>query len=312
MEPPVISIIIPTRNRADLLSESLGSVLVQTHPTSEIIIVDDGSREDSRQQVRQWVQGDGRIHLHFLSQARGASFARNYGLEKATGEFILFLDDDDLIKPAMLASCLNHFSPDVDVVTCRSEFFFSQSRVPKDHPIYFLLTDNKLRDRKPGKWLRRLLPDEAKQLEKHPFHAILEICPPVHSSLIRRDAIGDIRFPESLTLGEDWYFWLCLAFKGVRFRYNPHVYASIRVHDANRAKGDRYHAENILKFHKMVKQSGMLTDSKAMFLNHSHLFITYSKAKGWPSLQYLLPMLKYPGLLPKYCLAYLARLMGAF
>ncbi len=110
-----VSIIIPTYNRATLLSEAIQSVIDQTWNDFELIIVDDGSTDDTATVVTQI--GDRRVR--FLHSAHGErSVARNLGLAAATGDFIAFLDDDDLFLPHRLECQATYLRThqDVDVV----------------------------------------------------------------------------------------------------------------------------------------------------------------------------------------------------
>jgi glycosyltransferase involved in cell wall biosynthesis len=96
----LVSVIIPTHNRAALLAEAIDSVLQQTFSDFELIIVDDGSTDDTPQVVAAY--DDPRIvYIRQDGQERGA--ARNRGVAAAHGEFITFLDDDDWFLPHKLA-----------------------------------------------------------------------------------------------------------------------------------------------------------------------------------------------------------------
>ena len=90
---PLISIIMPTYNRGSLISDAIDSVLNQTYFNWELIIVDDASSDDSRGVVSRYA--DGRVKYYRLDENGGVSRARNYGLQKAKGEFIAYLDSDN-------------------------------------------------------------------------------------------------------------------------------------------------------------------------------------------------------------------------
>lgn len=113
-----ISVVIPTYNRADLILEAVESVLAQTYPVLETIVVDDGSTDDTRQRLATWVkQGK----LRYIHQAKvGVSAARNRGVQEAKGELIAFLDSDDLFVPDKLEQQMAVFArdPDLGFVHC--------------------------------------------------------------------------------------------------------------------------------------------------------------------------------------------------
>ena len=99
----LVSVIIPTYNRVDLLPSAIKSVFSQTYDNYEIIVVDDGSTDDTGTVVKALCD-DYDERLRFVRQInQGACAARNHGLRLAKGEFVLFLDSDDLIAPDKLA-----------------------------------------------------------------------------------------------------------------------------------------------------------------------------------------------------------------
>ena len=95
----LVSIIIPTYNRAHLIGETLDSVLAQTYPNWECIVVDDGSIDDTENLVLAYVAEDVRIQYHKRPnyKIKGAPSCRNFGVEISKGSYIMWLDDDDLI-----------------------------------------------------------------------------------------------------------------------------------------------------------------------------------------------------------------------
>lgn len=92
---------MPVYNARTYLRQSVGSVLAQTCPSWELIIVDDGSTDDSYAICRELADGDTRIRL-FQKENGGPGAARNYGLDLARGEYILFADSDDAMEPQCL------------------------------------------------------------------------------------------------------------------------------------------------------------------------------------------------------------------
>ncbi len=102
-EPGLASVIIPTYNRARLLTEAMDSVLAQTYRPIELIVVDDGSTDHTRKAIEQWSSKCADDHLfrlsHFHQGNKGAPAARNLGLVQSHGEYIQFLDSDDILHP---------------------------------------------------------------------------------------------------------------------------------------------------------------------------------------------------------------------
>lgn len=93
MKPPFFSVIIPTYNRAEVLPNAIASILKQEHQLWELIIIDDGSTDATREVISGYK--DSRIKYYYQSRQE-RSKARNFGISKATGNFVCFLDSDDL------------------------------------------------------------------------------------------------------------------------------------------------------------------------------------------------------------------------
>lgn len=111
MNSPLVSIIIPTYNRAHLISETLDSVLAQTYTNWECIIVDDGSTDNTMEVVNSYINKDPRFQLHHrpMDKPKGGNAARNYGFEVSKGEYVNWFDDDDVMLPQFLEFKIDSF-----------------------------------------------------------------------------------------------------------------------------------------------------------------------------------------------------------
>ena len=98
----LVSIITPSYNSAKFIAETIQSVQNQTHQNWEMIIVDDGSSDETESVVLSIIQNDNRIQFHKLSQNSGAAVARNTGIEKASGDYMTFIDADDIWFPTFI------------------------------------------------------------------------------------------------------------------------------------------------------------------------------------------------------------------
>jgi len=117
--PPLVSVIIPTYNRAHLVGRAVQSVLDQTFQDFEVIVVDDASTDNTEDVVNGF--DDRRIQCVRLDRNSGAAHARNTGAQRATGEYLAFLDSDDTWYPELLAQqvvALTHAPPEVGMVCC--------------------------------------------------------------------------------------------------------------------------------------------------------------------------------------------------
>ena len=116
MNSPLISIIIPTYNRAHLIGETLDSILLQTYPNWECIVVDDGSADNTADVMRDNIKNDNRFQYHQRPDNRKKSpnSCRNYGFELSKGEYIKWFDSDDIMLPYLLEKQISSFVKNVD------------------------------------------------------------------------------------------------------------------------------------------------------------------------------------------------------
>lgn len=124
---PIVSVIIPAYNAADYIEQTLNSVCSQTLEDIEVIVVDDGSTDETRAIVSSFVERDRRVTL--IEQANQfAGIARNNGMDKASGDYLYFLDADDYIEPDALENMLGAIrETGADIAIARSEGFDNQS-----------------------------------------------------------------------------------------------------------------------------------------------------------------------------------------
>ena len=114
----MISVIVPVYNVEDYLEECLNSIQHQTYTDIEVILVNDGSRDGSKEICERYCQQDSRFHL-INQENKGLSGARNRGMTESSGEFITFVDSDDVLKEDMLEQLLKHMtSEEMDIVEC--------------------------------------------------------------------------------------------------------------------------------------------------------------------------------------------------
>lgn len=109
-----ISIIIPVYNSEEFLAECLDSILSQSYQEFEIILINDGSKDNSLKICEKYSANDDRIKL-FNTENSGVSAARNLGLKNAEGQLILFFDSDDIMPAETLKNHILHFDDDVDM-----------------------------------------------------------------------------------------------------------------------------------------------------------------------------------------------------
>jgi glycosyltransferase involved in cell wall biosynthesis len=203
-----VSVVIPTQNRSTWLRQSLRSALAQIDVTIEVVVVDDGSQDDTEAVVRN--MGDDRVALVRHQRSRGLSSSRNDGADRATGGWIAFIDDDDLWSPRKLA-LQRSAAEDAgrDWVYAGSVNIDDSLRV--------------LGGRPPPS------PDEVMRVIRRN-----NVVPGSASSVaIRRETFERIgRFDAGLASSEDWDMWLRLAAHGPP-AWVPEPLVGLRLHASN-------------------------------------------------------------------------------
>jgi len=120
MKNKKISIVIPTHNRENLLPRAINSALAQTYKNTEIIIVDDGSKDNTEKLVKKYMSQHGNIKYIKHKKALGGNAARNTGIRAACGEFIAGLDDDDEFTPDRIQLLIDNYSDEYSLITSRA------------------------------------------------------------------------------------------------------------------------------------------------------------------------------------------------
>lgn len=112
----LVSVFLPTRNRAALLVRCIDSVLAQTHRNLELIIVDDASSDSTAETLDRYARADSRVRVISQESPRGAPAARNLALHAARGTYATGIDDDDVMLPGRIAALVAEFDPAFSLV----------------------------------------------------------------------------------------------------------------------------------------------------------------------------------------------------
>jgi glycosyltransferase involved in cell wall biosynthesis len=122
----LVSIIIPTYNRASLIGDTIESLIHQTYHTIEIIIIDDHSTDNTEFIVNELIKKDKRISYHKrpINKPKGANACRNYGFSISKGEYVKWIDSDDVLVPEAIEKQLSVLiNPEADLCICRTKIF---------------------------------------------------------------------------------------------------------------------------------------------------------------------------------------------
>lgn len=185
-----ISVIVPVYNVAPYLAACVDSVLKQTFRQFELILVDDGSTDESGQICDQYQEQDSRVQVYHTENG-GVSRARNFAMAKARGDFFIFVDSDDTIEPDMLET-LYRFTqkgPEIDCVICPAQ---------SERADHYLLSS-----------LNEPIPVNT-PLSLSDCPQLMFIRPAVWNKLIRKEILvkNHIVFDTDLAIGEDLTFFL--------------------------------------------------------------------------------------------------------
>jgi glycosyltransferase involved in cell wall biosynthesis len=195
MTKPLVSVIMPAYNEARTISESMDSVLAQTFGDWELIVVDDGSIDDTRVIVDRYAARDKRIRC-IGQKNKGPAAARNTGLRQAAGEYIAFADADDLWVSDKLEKQLKALRSHQRLVSYSSAEYFYGKAAPQSRKV-IMFADEPPKTRK--EFLRSLLCGSKK----------LAV---TSSVMFPRDALARTgMFDEDLVNAEDWDLWIRMA-----------------------------------------------------------------------------------------------------
>ena len=245
---PLISIIIPCYNQALFLEETLQSVYQQQYQNWECIIVNDGSTDASESIIFDWVQRDKRFQYYKTTNS-GVSAARNYGLRIAKGEYIQFLDADDLLTADKLILSLDALQKyKVDIV-CSNYLVFT-AKVTVTEPPFSNLDHFEFNFYN----LARYWNDG--------------FTVPCHCWFFKASLLQNISFPLDLTAQEDWVMWLLIFQQKPKTFYLQNPLALYRRNPFGRTNAEGIFDETLLAIRYLKP---LLQDSDFQFLYESAL-----------------------------------------
>lgn len=225
-----VSIIIPIYNSEKYLDECLKSVINQTYKNTEIICVNDGSNDNSEKILKKYLK-ENKNMIYISQENSGQSIARNKGLEKATGDYILFVDSDDFIENNMVEKLIEPLIKDdeIDLSFCD----------------YYLYTDGKTEK-------CFTINEKEKDLKKQ----LILSAPSPCLKLFRKSYLKDFKFPENI-IYEDYAIIPALIARAKKVEYiQEHLYY-YRQHIASTTRNAKF-TENKMD---IIKASEILLNS---------------------------------------------------
>ena len=225
---PLVSVVIPTYNRADFVEQAIQSVLDQTYSNFEVLVIDDGSTDNSAELIQKMAETDKRIRFYQLKQNSGVSIARNKGLSLARGKYIAFLDSDDTAYPYWLETGVRFMEKNPQAVVGFTNIKY-----------YQLINNQK-------KFFSARIP-----LYEISWRSVAHIGSFVRAGFINRH---QIQFNPHYISAEDWDFYMQIMRKGGRIeRILPVIPLTlVRHHTSNPTQYYRAGEANSIKIQKSV------------------------------------------------------------
>lgn len=236
MNEKLISIITPAYNCGDYIAETIDSVINQTYKNWELIIVDDCSTDHTKEIVKEYIKKDNRIKYHLLDTNSGAAIARTKAMELANGDYMAFLDSDDLWYKEKLEK---------------------QIAFMKDKNYSFTCTDYEQIDEN-GQTLNRII----KTKTRTDYNGVLLSCPVGNSTVMYNvKELGKFKVPDIRKRNDD-ALWLQIL-KNEKYIYGlPEVLANYRIRP-NSISSDKF---ELVKYHwKLYREIENLSVLRSSF-----------------------------------------------
>ena len=274
---PLVSVIMTSYNYGSYISKAIESVLDQTFADFELVVIDDGSRDDSRDIIRKYASRDSRIKYVFNSANMGIAGTKNEGIRRSAGKFIGFLDSDDLWARDKLEKQIRILEKDEDLVVWTEAAIINRDgkqlrkkasvdiwrggRLEKQAGLYErsedLIVWSELEILETGQPGGQTFTDFFGVTERKKSGDIFgELLYgnyiPISSLMVKKDNLGDIRFDPGLKYENDYLFNLDLA-KKYRFRFIGEPLIKYRVHGKNATFRDTLGWDmDHIKFYELV------------------------------------------------------------
>jgi len=223
---PKISVIIPTHNRQNFLSRAIESVFSQTFCDFEMLIIDDGSTDQTKEAVKKYIVTQPDKIKYFYQDNKGPSAARNKGIQQASGEYVAFLDDDDEWLPDKLECQITGFSKNKNIGLAYTDYYIITEDLTAPH-IHHCEEFNRAKFEKMF-YVKNLISTPTIMARKECF-----------------EKLG--LFDEGLEVAEDWDMWLRL-FKQYDFLHIPQPLVKVNVGSTSQSSDGDKNLANDLKF----------------------------------------------------------------
>jgi glycosyltransferase involved in cell wall biosynthesis len=283
---PTISVIVPSYNHAQFLPERLMSIKNQTYTNIEIILLDDASKDNSAEILRDFQITEKRVNFLDVNQHNSGSVNQQWlkGLQHARGEFVWIAESDDLASPAFLLELLKQFEQDTEI-----GLVYCDSNIIDENGIVIGLYDYRYKFYK-NLWEQSFVIQGQKLIQD--YFIFRNIIPNVSSVLFKKSKLEEALTPNNFKYCGDWLCYINLAFASKIAFYDERL-NSFRKHENTTRwhNEESYRAElkekvTILRLIKSAEQS-LINDNFSKAL--SHLFSNRHKYKRMANLINTLP-----------------------
>lgn len=212
----LVSFIIPHYNSIEFINETISSITSQSYKNLEIIIVDDTSSVDVFGELKKIVESNEKVSLYSLPKefVKGANSCRNFGLQQAKGEFVNFIDSDDIILPAKIETQFKVFedNPDLGMVICKTQYFseYHSNRLELLQSQDFFITSD--------------------FLEKYISKKFLWC---TNSALIKKSMMDNVLFRPGFLDAHEWLFYVELMIGGINVGFVNDILVLKRKHSGS-------------------------------------------------------------------------------
>lgn len=251
---PTISVIITSHNCAPYIRAAIESIQAQTCREWDLIIIDDGSTDATPDIIRAAIQQEPRANFIQQPHAGRAAITRNTGLKHATGEYVCFLDGDDLYHPGKLAKMLKMLDHSPDLVAAFHDVQLIEADGTPRPGTY--LNDANFLDLA-HRYMEHVNNDEFRTgPDFYMFQSLRYAAMHTSSVIIRRSAFPNLRFPEDVSVGEDTETWWRIAKTGpIGYLDQPLSY--YRQHSTSVTGDKRQYWRDLIKIHERNYASTM-------------------------------------------------------
>ncbi len=265
---PLISIIIPTYNRANIIGETLDSIIAQTYTNWECVVVDDGSNDTTPELMQKYMDSDSRFQYHQRpkNKPKGPNSCRNFGFEKSKGYIINFFDSDDVYLPNTFEKIIQKSNDDFDAIICKVSL--------KDFKNNKILKENNIES---------TLIIEDFFIENINFY----ICGPFwNNNFLKKQKF---LFDEEIGNGDDWDFNLRMLYKEPNLCIINESLIEIRVHENSfsKEKGKLNKKEIKSEFKVLDKHLDLVKNCSSVNMEVTEMFVfkRYNRTLKWALFQ---------------------------